>query len=71
MKVRMRDMREAVAKIYGQYFVKDMPPRQVAAIYNSMKSRGYFNKENNNYHQMCLDEWLYEMKGEILWEQTT
>ena len=30
-----------------------------------------FNKENNNYHQMCLDEWLYEMKGEILWEQTT
>lgn len=64
---KISDMRTAIASIYGPLFVSDMPPRQIVAVYNNMKSRGKFNP--NSCHQMTLEDWIH-MKGEEpeLWE---
>ena len=51
--------------------VSDMPPRQVAAVYKSMKARGKFEKkgeEEEEYHQMNIFDYLFELKGEKVWE---
>ena len=72
MRMSMSFMRKEVARIYGPVFVADMPPRQVAAVYNSMKSRGKFEKkgkEEPEYYQMNIFDWLFETKGEKVWEQ--
>ena len=68
MSESMTFMRKEVARIYGPLFVSDMPPRQVAAVYRSMKSRGKFDKKKKDepeYYQMNIFDWLYETKGEI------
>ena len=61
-------MRKQVAAVYGPLFVSDKPPRQVAAIYKNMKSRGKFEKKKDSepeYYQMNIFDWLYETKGDI------
>lgn len=69
MSESMTFMRKEVARIYGPLFVSDMPPRQVAAVYRSMKSRGKFNKDKEpEYYQMNIFDWLFELKGEKVWE---
>ena len=69
MRESMTFMRKEVARIYGPLFVSDMPPRQVAAVYRSMKARGKF-KENREeeYYQMNIFDWLFETKGSKVWE---
>jgi hypothetical protein len=64
-------MRQQIASIYGPLFVSDMPPRQVAAVYNNMKSRGKFDKkskEEPEFYQMNIFDWLFETKGAKVWE---
>jgi hypothetical protein len=64
-------MRKEIARIYGPLFVSDMPPRQVAAVYKNMKARGKFDKkekEPEEYYQMNIFDWLFETKGEKVWE---
>ena len=74
MSLSMDFMRKQVASVYGPLFVSDMPPRQVAAVYNNMKARGKFNKKKAKnepeYHQMNIFDYIYETKGEEieLWE---
>lgn len=71
MKMTMSYMRKEIARIYGPLFVSDMPPRQVAAVYKSMKARGKFEKkgeEEEEYHQMNIFDYLFELKGEKVWE---
>ncbi len=72
-RISMDFMRKEIARIYGPLFVSDMPPRQVAAVYNNMKARGKFDKKKENepeeYHQMNIFDWLFETKGEKVWEQ--
>ena len=71
MRMTMSYMRKEIAKIYGPLFVSDMPPRQVAAVYKSMKARGKFEKkgeEEEEYHQMNIFDYLFELKGEKVWE---
>lgn len=71
-RISMDYMRQQIASVYGPLFVSDMPPRQVAAVYNNMKSRGKFEKrkdeEPEEYYQMNIFDWLFEMKGEKVWE---
>lgn len=71
-RISMDFMRKEIARIYGPLFVSDMPPRQVAAIYNNMKARGKFDKkkkdEEEEYHQMNIFDYLFELKGEKVWE---
>lgn len=69
-------MKQQIASVYGPLFVSDMPPRQVAAIYNNMKARGKFDKKKGkqeDYHQMNIFDYIFEQKGERieLWEQIT
>ena len=76
MSISMDYMRKQIASVYGPLFVSDMPPRQVAAVYNNMKARGKFKKKAKNetsYHQMNIFDYLYETKGEKieLWQQIT
>lgn len=71
-KISMAFMRKEIARIYGPLFVSDMPPRQVAAVYNNMKSRGKFYnkpKEESEFYQMNIFDWLFETKGAKVWEQ--
>ena len=72
MKLTMSYMRKEIARIYGPLFVSDMPPRQVAAIYKNMKARGKFEEkkkgEEEEYHQMNIFDYLFELKGEKVWE---
>ena len=71
VRVSMDYMRKQVASVYGPFFVSDKPPRQIAAIYNNMKARGKFDKkeeEPEEYYQMNIFDWLFEMKGEKVWE---
>lgn len=71
MKLTMSYMRKEIARIYGPLFVSDMPPRQVAAVYKNMKARGKFDKkveEPEEYYQMNIFDWLFETKGEKIWE---
>lgn len=71
MKMTMSYMRKEIARIYGPLFVSDMPPRQVAAVYKNMKARGKFDKkeeESEEYYQMNIFDWLFETKGEKVWE---
>ena len=71
MKLTMSYMRKEVARIYGPLFVSDMPPRQVAAVYKNMKARGKFEEkkgEEEEYHQMNIFDYLFELKGEKVWE---
>jgi hypothetical protein len=71
-RVKMVEMREYIANTYGLPFVANMPPRQVAAVYNSMIKRERKKKEfESQYKQMTLIDWILERKGEILWDQTT
>lgn len=69
----MAFMKKEIARIYGPLFVSDMPPRQVAAVYKNMKARGKFDKkkkgEEEEYHQMNIFDYLFELKGEKVWEQ--
>ena len=73
MRISMDFMRKEVARIYGPLFVSGMPPRQVAAVYNNMKARGKFDEkkgeEGPEYYQMNIFDWLFETKGEKVWEQ--
>lgn len=74
MRLTMDFMRKEIARIYGPLFVSDMPPRQVAAVYKNMKTRGKFDEkkkgeEPEEYHQMNIFDWLFETKGEKVWEQ--
>lgn len=70
MKMSMSYMRKEIARIYGPLFVSDMPPRQVAAVYNSMRARGKFEekKGEEEYHQMNIFDYLFELKGAKVWE---
>ena len=72
MRMSMDYMRSEIARIYGPLFVSDMPPRQVAAVYNNMKARGKFKpKEESDepaYYQMNIFDWLFETKGAKVWE---
>lgn len=73
MSTSMTYMKKQIASVYGPLFVSDMPPRQVAAVYNNMKARGKFDKKQKGsepeYHQMNIFDYLWETKGEILeWE---
>lgn len=71
-RVSIVEMREYIADTYGLPFVANMPPRQVAAIYNSMIKRERMKKEyESQYKQMTLFDWILQTKGEIEWEQTT
>lgn len=69
VRMSMDFMRKQIASIYGPLFVADMPPRQVAAVYNNMKSRGKFKeKEEPEFYQMNIFDWLFETKGAKVWE---
>ena len=71
MRMSMDYMRQQIASVYGPFFVSDMPPRQVAAVYNNMKSRGKFDKkpkEEPEFYQMNIFDWLFETKGAKVWE---
>lgn len=71
MRMSMDYMRQQIASVYGPLFVSDMPPRQVAAVYNNMKSRGKFDKkpgEEPEFYQMNIFDWLFETKGAKVWE---
>lgn len=72
-KMSMTYMRKQIASVYGPLFVSDMPPRQVAAVYNNMKARGKFDEKKEGsepeYYQMNIFDWLFELKGEKIWEQ--
>ena len=71
-KMSMAFMRKEIARIYGPLFVADMPPRQVAAVYNNMQARGKFDEkkkgEEPEYYQMNIFDWLFETKGARVWE---
>ena len=75
MSTSMAFMKQQIASVYGPLFVSDMPPRQVAAVYNNMKARGKFNKKKGQeeYHQMNIFDYIFETKGEKieLWQQIT
>ena len=65
-RVSMSFMRDEIARIYGPAFVSGMPPRQVAAVYTNMKSRGKFDPEKDDgYRQMNLEDWVLMLKGEL------
>lgn len=71
MRMSMDYMRQQIASVYGPLFVSDMPPRQVAAVYNNMKSRGKFDKKpkkESEFYQMNIFDWLFETKGAKVWE---
>lgn len=63
--------RSEIARIYGIGFANGLPPRQLVAIYNSMKARGKFEKKpGEEFRQMTLEDWV-TMKGEkIEWLET-
>ena len=69
-KIKMSFMRSEIARIYGPSFIAGMPPRQVAAIYRNMKSRGKFGpKQDDGYYQMNLADWALQLKGDVeFWE---
>ena len=66
-KINIKDVRADIAAVYGVGFVAGKKPRQLFAIWNSMKGRGKFEENESEYHQMNIFEWvkkLEEMKGE-------
>lgn len=66
-RVNIKDVRADIAEVYGVGFVAGKKPRQLFAIWNSMKKRNKFKSEEDEYHQMNLLEWLKDleqMKGE-------
>lgn len=66
-RVNIKDIRADIAEVYGVGFVAGKKPRQLFAIWNSMKKRNKFESEEDEYHQMNLLEWLKDleqMKGE-------
>lgn len=66
-RVNIKDVRADIAEVYGVGFVAGKKPRQLFAIWNSMKKRSKFESVETDYHQMNLLEWLKDleqMKGE-------
>ena len=66
-KANIKEIRAKIAEVYGIAFAAGLKPRQVFAVYNSMRSRGKFETQQSDYHQMNIFDWLYELeqkKGE-------
>lgn len=66
------EMRSEIRRVYGPGFANPLPPRQVVAVYNNMKSRGAFEKKpGGDFRQMTLEDWVLQQGKEIeLWETT-
>lgn len=58
MALSIVERRAKLAELYSESFVSGKDDRQIAAIYESCLSRGYFNKtkkqEPSGYYQMTL-----------------
>lgn len=59
MALSIAERRDKLAELYSESFVSSKDDRQIAAIYESCLSRGYFNKrhkkqESSRYYQMTL-----------------
>ena len=60
MALSIVERRAKLAELYSESFVSSKDDRQIAAIYESCLSRGYFNKrhkkkqESSGYYQMTL-----------------
>lgn len=59
MALSIAERRAKLAELYSESFVSSKDDRQIAAIYESCLSRGYFNKktkkqESSGYYQMTL-----------------
>lgn len=69
---KISEMRSEICRIYGPGFANPLPPRQVVAVYNNMKSRGAFEKKpGGDFRQMTLEDWVLQQGKEIeLWETT-
>ena len=71
---KISEMRREICRVYGPGFANPLPPRQVVAVYNNMKSRGKFDKQKKpggDFRQMTLEDWVVMQGKEIeLWETT-